>query len=92
MNISDVTVYISGNVLNVGNVFEQKIYQTSFNHEFPYLPRCLNCYPFIQGYSNSEKELTDFCKQYYPNLIENDRQLLNRTRVRHYYSGIKISY
>jgi hypothetical protein len=67
---------MNGNVLNVGNIFKQKIYQTSFNDEFPYLPRCLNCYPFIQGYSNSEKELTDFCKQYYPNLIENDRQLI----------------
>ena len=39
-------------------------------------PRCLHCYPFIQGFSNSEKELVDFCKQYYPNLIENDRQLI----------------
>ena len=68
---------INGNVLNVGNEFEQHIYKTYHNHEFPYLPRCLHCYPFIQGFSNSEKELVDFCKQYYPNLKENDRELIS---------------
>ena len=53
-----------------------KMSEIYLNKEFPYLPRCLKCYPFIQGYSNSEKELVEFCKQYYPNLIENDRQLI----------------
>ena len=41
------------------------------------MPRCLNCYPYINtGYSNLEKELIDFCKEYYPNLIENNRTLI----------------
>jgi hypothetical protein len=82
-----LTKNINGNVLNVGNIFESAIHvnchkQSNFNN----LPRCLNCYPFIQGFSNIEKELVEFCKQYYPNLIENDRQLLSRTRVRYSYS------
>ena len=68
---------INGNVLNAGNEFEQHIYKTYHNHEFPYLPRCLHCYPFIQGFSNSEKDLADFCKQFYPNLKENDRELIS---------------
>lgn len=40
------------------------------------VPRCLNCYPIVKGFSNLEKDLVDFCKQFYPNLIENDRQLI----------------
>ena len=88
-----LTKNINGNALNVGNIFESTIHVNCHNQSnFTNLPRCLYCYPFIQGYSNSEKELVDFCKQYYPNLIENDRQLLNRTRVRYCYSRIKISY
>ena len=39
-----------------------------------YLPRCLNCYPIVNSYS--QKELVDFCKEYYPNLIENNRTLI----------------
>ena len=39
--------------------------------------RCFKCYPRKRvKTSKSEKELADFCKQYYPNLIENDRQLI----------------
>jgi ribosomal protein L44E len=64
-----------------GNIFEQdKIYSTGhLTHIDKHLfdcPRCLNCYPFIQGYSNAEKSLVAFCKQYFPNLIENDRTLI----------------
>jgi hypothetical protein len=82
-----LTKNINGNVLSVGNIFESTIHGNCHNQsKFTNLPRCLNCYPFIQGFSNSEKELVEFCKQYYPNLIENDRQLLNRTRVRYSYS------
>lgn len=39
-------------------------------------PRCLNCYPILSNDSNLEKELTGFCKEYYPNLIENDKELI----------------
>ena len=39
--------------------------------------RCFKCYPRKRIIiSNLEKELVEFCKQYYPNLIENDRQLI----------------
>ncbi len=31
------------------------------------LPRCLNCYPKINGFSYAELELLDFCKQFFPN-------------------------
>ncbi len=70
-----------GNVLNVGNIFEQnRIYSTghltNIDKQLFDCPRCNNCYPFLQGYSNIEKELVEFCKQYYPNLIENDKSLI----------------
>ena len=40
-------------------------------------PRCLNCYPLNKPISNLEKKkLVEFCKQYYPNLIENDKSLI----------------
>ena len=51
-----------------GNVFE--------DHCYSHIPRCPICYPKIAGYSNMEKELVDFCKQHFPNLIENDRELI----------------
>jgi ribosomal protein L44E len=38
--------------------------------------RCLNCFPIFYNTSNMEKELADFCKQYFPNLNENDRTLI----------------
>jgi very-short-patch-repair endonuclease len=40
-------------------------------------PRCLHCYPLTKPISNLEKELVDFCKQYYPDLKENDRTLIS---------------
>ena len=80
-------------MLNVGNIFEQQYqYTTGHIKNLPLCPRCLHCYPLNGPTSKLEKELVDFCKQYYPNLIENDRQLLNRTRVRHCNSRIKISH
>ena len=36
------------------------------------IPRCPSCYP-LHTSSLAEKEISEFCKQYYPNLIENDR-------------------
>ena len=60
-----------------GNEFTQKIYRTSFNSELPYLPRCLKCYPFVQGFSGREKELVDFVKSIYNGkILENDRELI----------------
>ena len=59
-----------------GNEFESHIHKTMHIEEFPYLPRCLNCYPYLSGYSNLEKELVDFCKQYFPNLECHNSQLI----------------
>jgi hypothetical protein len=41
------------------------------------IPKCPYCYPKTEGISNLEKEMSDFCKQYYPDLIENDRSLIS---------------
>ena len=73
--------HLNGNVLNVGKIFEQTGIYTTGHLKSQHIsllecPRCLHCYPFIQGYSNSEKELVEFCKQYYPDLKENDRTLI----------------
>lgn len=58
---------INGNVLNVGNEFED----TCFSH----IPRCLICEPLINGFSYSELELLAFVKEYFPN-AKKDRKLL----------------
>jgi hypothetical protein len=81
MNIPVIVKYINGNVLNVGNIFEQKLRTTAHLAEksLRSCPRCLNCYPYFSSngrISAKEKELVEFCKQYYPDLIENDRQLI----------------
>ena len=60
-----------------GNIFKQAITLNShLGKNYVFIPRCLNCYPYLSGYSNLEKELIDFCKEYYPNLIINDRELI----------------
>ena len=73
--------HLNGNVLNAGNIFEQTgIYTTGhlkINNQLLDCPRCLHCYPYLQGYSNLEKELVDFCKEYYPELKENDKSLIS---------------
>jgi very-short-patch-repair endonuclease len=68
---------IIGNVNYVGNEFKSRIYTTGHIKSLEKCPRCPICYPRIAGYSNMEKELVDFCKQHFPNLIENDRKLIN---------------
>lgn len=40
------------------------------------IPRCPECYPILISTSKFEQEVIEFCKQYYPNLIENDREIL----------------
>ena len=61
-------------MLNVGTEFEQRLYPTKFIEEDQYIQRCLHCYPKYR--SAGELELADFCKQYYPDLKENDRELI----------------
>ena len=62
-------------MLNVGNEFEQHLYHTKIFNISTRVPRCIHCYPIAIN-SFKEIELKEFCKQYYPNLIENDRQLI----------------
>lgn len=56
-----------------GNEFEQKICP-SHNVLYPFIPRCLNCYPKFS--SKGEYELTEFCKQYFDNVIENIKSII----------------
>ena len=44
------------------------------------IPRCPVCYPVTKYKSLYETEVSFFCKQYYPNLIENDRSILKDIR------------
>lgn len=46
------------------------------DHVYSHIPRCLKCYPFLAGKSNEEIELVDFCKHYFLNIIQHDRQLI----------------
>ncbi len=56
-----------------------------------HIPRCPLCYPKLSGCSKFEKEIIDFCKQYYPNLIENDRTILNGKELDIYIPEIKLA-
>jgi len=53
------------------------------------IPRCPQCYPYF--YSKFEEEVLTFCKQYYPNLIENDRSILNGRELDIYIPEINIA-
>lgn len=59
-----------------GNEFESHIHRTMHVPEFPYLPRCLKCYPYLSGFSNKEKELLELVKSYFPD-AHKDRKLIN---------------
>ena len=56
-----------------------------------HIPRCPTCYPKLQGTSIFEKEISEFCKQYFPNLIENDRTILNGKELDIYIPEIKLA-
>jgi len=45
------------------------------------IPRCPICYPKHSGSSIMEKEIADFCKQYFPNLIEHDHIILDGKEI-----------
>lgn len=64
-----------------GNIFESNIsntthFQENINVNLKRLPRCLKCYPKCSGFSNQEKQLLLFCKQYFKNILENDKKLI----------------
>ena len=58
------------------NEFNSTIHSTRIELFNQRIPRCLKCYPILSGTSKKEQELVDFCKSFYPNLIEHDRQLI----------------
>ena len=62
--------------MKCGNIFQTHLHKTLHVVEFPYLPRCLNCYPYLNGISQRQKQLAQFCKQYFPELQQNNRQLI----------------
>lgn len=58
-----------------GNEFEAYLHKTFHIPEFPDMPRCLTCYPFISGFSNQEIQLFEFVKKYFPN-AHKDKKLI----------------
>lgn len=63
--------------VNCGNVFVQRIHSTNHVKYCQEVPRCLQCYPYLNvGISHKEKEVAEFCKQYFDDVIENDRKLI----------------
>lgn len=58
-----------------GNEFEDHIHKTMHIEEFPYLPRCLTCFPYMSGFSKEEKELLNYIKEIYKGeILENDKK------------------
>ena len=55
------------------------------------IPRCLKCNPHNISTSIFEKDVCDFCKQYYPNLIENDRSILDGQELDIYIPEINLA-
>jgi len=47
------------------------------------LPRCLCCFPFIEdaGSSQMERDLADFCRQYFPCLLTNNKEFIKPKEV-----------
>ena len=62
--------------LKCGNEFYSNIHSTKIEPFNQRIPRCLTCYPILSGTSKKEQELVEFCKQFYPNLIQHDRKLI----------------
>ena len=69
MNINGCNFIYKWKCVHCNNIFYAK-------YDDGKIPRCLNCYPYLSGYSNLEKELIDFCKHFYPNLITNNKELI----------------
>jgi hypothetical protein len=60
-----------------GNEFEQHIHKDQFDGQILYIPRCLNCFPHLNGSSLLEKEVLNFIKSIYNGeIIENDKKLI----------------
>ncbi len=59
-----------------GNIFKHDIHTTGFNKQFNRLPRCLKCYPFMNGISQLEKEIVAFLESFQISVIENNKKLI----------------
>lgn len=67
-----------------GNVFVDHI-------DNGHIPKCPTCYPKEYGTSKFEKEVSQFCKQYYPNLIENTTNVLDGKELDIYIPEINLA-
>jgi hypothetical protein len=56
-----------------------------------HIPKCKKCYPPLISSSIFEKEVSDFCKQYFPNLIEHDRIILDGFELDIYIPEINLA-
>ena len=64
--------------MKCGNEFEALLgIGTFIDKDFERLPRCEVCFPRRCGTSAKERELASFCRQFFPNLISNDRHLIS---------------
>lgn len=60
-----------------GNEFEQHIHLTTIEGVDTYIPRCLKCYPYINGTSFLENEIYSFVESIYKGEIErNTRKII----------------
>ena len=60
-----------------GNEFEQRIYTTGHIKGLRNCPRCLKCYPLMNRFSVKELKLQSFCKQFFNDILINDRHLIH---------------
>ena len=60
-----------------GQIFKQKIIQNTHLYCTCYIPRCLNCYPYVSGFSYLQKQLMQFVENISNiQLVKNSRQII----------------
>ena len=62
-----------------GTIFSSRIWKTHVCKEFPYMPRCLKCFPFKGAngrISIAETEIYNFCSNYFSDTIHDDKKLI----------------
>ena len=75
-----------------GNQFQQHIHKTQFDGEVAYIPRCLNCYPYVKGFSYAEKQIVDYIKTFYQgNVEEHNRIVLDKKQLDIYLSELNLA-
>ena len=57
-----------------GNEFQSRIKDGK-------IPRCLNCFPILAGFSNAEKQVVEFIRTLGIEVIENDRKVLKPKEI-----------